>query len=136
MPWQNTPQTRRQSSTTYNAEWRKQRAIALKRDGHRCVSCGAKERLQVDHITPVAEGGTHHLANLRTLCEGCHRKVTARQGISHRRQARIEDPAPRPSTVWLCTILHGEVWGGHGEIVRTIRTRSVRRESPTAKEPT
>jgi len=30
-----------------------------------------------DHIIPVAEGGTHDLSNLRTLCIHCHHDITA-----------------------------------------------------------
>ena len=99
MPWQNTPQTRRQSSVTYGAEWRKARAAALKRDGHRCTQCNSTRRLQVDHINGTAAG--HHLANLRTLCEGCHQKITAQQGKGYRKpKAPIQDPQPRPTTTW------------------------------------
>ena len=32
--------------------------------------------LHVDHIVPVAEGGTHAQDNLRTLCVPCHKQVT------------------------------------------------------------
>ena len=99
MPWQNTPQTRHKSSTTYNAEWRKARLAALKRDGHRCVQCGSTTRLQVDHINGTAAG--HVIGNLRTLCEGCHRKVTAQQGKGYRRpKTEPPDPQPRPATQW------------------------------------
>lgn len=48
----------------------------LKRDGYRCVKCGAShkdKRLEVDHIIPVAKGGTNDIDNLRTLCWECNR---------------------------------------------------------------
>ena len=32
--------------------------------------------LNVDHIVPVADGGTHAQDNLRTLCIPCHKQVT------------------------------------------------------------
>lgn len=56
----------------HSAAWRRLRAQALARDGHRCP-CGSTHRLTVDHINPVR---THpHLAwrldNLRTLCAAC-----------------------------------------------------------------
>lgn len=50
------------------------RKQVLERDGHACVLCGSTDRLEVDHVIPQAEGGTHDLANLRTLCTGCHRQ--------------------------------------------------------------
>lgn len=45
------------------------------KDGFRCVECGAtnkQTRLHVDHILPVAQGGTDELINLQTLCEECN----------------------------------------------------------------
>lgn len=42
------------------------------RDGRKCVRCGATEDLTVDHIFPRSIGGTHALANLRTLCRSCN----------------------------------------------------------------
>lgn len=49
----------------------------LKRDGFRCVLCGATAKdgakLHVDHIYPVSKGGKTEPDNLRTLCESCNR---------------------------------------------------------------
>ena len=56
----------------------KLRTAVLKRDGHRCVKCGADPsqdksvRLEVDHIIPVARGGTSTLGNLQALCWECN----------------------------------------------------------------
>lgn len=48
----------------------------LRRDGFRCVLCGASAdegaRLHVDHIVPVSKGGKSEYDNLRTLCERCN----------------------------------------------------------------
>lgn len=48
----------------------------LRRDGFRCVLCGASEKdgakLHVDHIMPVSKGGKTTESNLRTLCERCN----------------------------------------------------------------
>ena len=55
---------------------RKLRHQVFQRDGYRCRECGAtnkETRLHVDHITPVAKGGTNDLSNLQTLCEECNR---------------------------------------------------------------
>ncbi len=43
-----------------------------KRDGGACVKCGSKKGLQVDHIVPVARGGSCEEENLRILCGGCN----------------------------------------------------------------
>lgn len=47
----------------------------FKRDGFTCQYCGAHPPgviLHVDHITPVAEGGTSDIDNLVTACEPCN----------------------------------------------------------------
>jgi hypothetical protein len=48
----------------------------FKRDMHTCVYCGRKSPdvvLHVDHVIPVAKGGTNDLSNLVTACEDCNR---------------------------------------------------------------
>lgn len=48
----------------------------LKRDGFKCVLCGATAKdgakLHVDHILPVSKGGKTEKSNLRTLCDQCN----------------------------------------------------------------
>lgn len=54
---------------------KKLRFEVFKRDGFRCVYCGAGTPdvlLVVDHIDPVAKGGTRDLMNLATACEPCN----------------------------------------------------------------
>lgn len=43
------------------------------RDGGRCVACGSKERLEFDHVIPLALGGANTARNLQLLCETCNR---------------------------------------------------------------
>ena len=48
----------------------------FKRDGYRCRECGATKdetSLEIDHIIPVARGGTNDINNLQTLCRECNR---------------------------------------------------------------
>ncbi len=45
------------------------RPLVLARDGAKCAQCGATERLQIDHIYPIALGGTNDLDNLQVLCQ-------------------------------------------------------------------
>ncbi|WP_374223780.1 HNH endonuclease [Streptomyces sp. ISL-11] len=52
------------------------RSRALARDRFRCQFCGSRQELEVDHIVPVARGGTWAPSNLRTLCRPCHRQKT------------------------------------------------------------
>jgi hypothetical protein len=40
-----------------------------KRDGGKCVVCGAKDELHFDHVVPVSKGGTSLVAeNIQLLC--------------------------------------------------------------------
>lgn len=57
--------------------WRRLRARILLRDQYTCQLCFRvcmDHDLDVDHITPLAQGGTDDPANLRTLCRPCHVK--------------------------------------------------------------
>lgn len=58
--------------------WKRLRFEILRRDGWQCVQCGARGRLEVDHILPVR---THpelsfDRGNLQCLCPGCHTRKT------------------------------------------------------------
>lgn len=54
----------------------------LKRDNGLCVLCITTGRVslatEVDHITGLAQGGTHDDDNLQSLCHDCHATKTAR----------------------------------------------------------
>jgi 5-methylcytosine-specific restriction endonuclease McrA len=70
---------RHSAAVTRSARWKIVRLAAKRRDGFRCVKCGARGRLEVDHIEPVR---THpelsfDLTNLQTLCGRCHSRKTA-----------------------------------------------------------
>jgi len=62
------------TSVYRDRRWPALRLMAKRRDGFRCVACGARGRLEVDHVLPVR---THperafDLSNLQTLCGKCH----------------------------------------------------------------
>jgi hypothetical protein len=48
------------------------RKEVFERDGGKCLRCGSTEHLSVDHITPLANGGTNDKDNLQTLCKKCN----------------------------------------------------------------
>lgn len=55
------------------------RTRILNRDHHTCQHCGTQPpptHLEIDHITPLAAGGTNADNNLQTLCKTCHQKKT------------------------------------------------------------
>ena len=63
------------------ARWQKVRLQVLDRDGWRCVRCGRAGRLEVDHKTPLEDGGDMYgLRNLGALCRGCHIEKTREEG--------------------------------------------------------
>lgn len=54
---------------------KKVRFDVFKRDGFECQYCGAHPPavvLHIDHINPVANGGTNHIDNLVTACDQCN----------------------------------------------------------------
>jgi 5-methylcytosine-specific restriction enzyme A len=58
------------------------RVSVLHRDGYQCVFCGRNSgqiQLEVDHIIPFAQGGSHKLSNLQTLCFDCNRGKGSRR---------------------------------------------------------
>ena len=60
-----------QRGELYQQENFKQTAKA--RDGYKCQCCGKKDcRLEVHHLLQRSRGGSDKLANLITLCSGCH----------------------------------------------------------------
>lgn len=50
------------------------------RDGGRCIECDRNEKLEFDHIIPVAMGGGNTSRNLQLLCETCNRRKGASLG--------------------------------------------------------
>ena len=62
------------------------RALVMERDGFKCRRCGSTSddaKLVVDHIVPVAKGGTADHYNLQTLCVACNAGKGARHPHDH-----------------------------------------------------
>lgn len=51
----------------------KKKRRVIERDG-RCVRCGSRDELTVDHQVPASQGGTNSMANLVTLCYLCNQR--------------------------------------------------------------
>jgi hypothetical protein len=59
---------------TLNSE---QRTQFFDRNGHKCAICDLVcSQLHIDHIVPLASGGSNDFANLQPLCQSCHSKKT------------------------------------------------------------
>ena len=58
--------------------WKRLRFLALRRDGFQCVRCGVRADLECDHVKPIRTHPelAYELANLQTLCLGCHSQKT------------------------------------------------------------
>ena len=53
--------------------WREYRKELLSEAGYRCSKCNRPGRLEIDHITPISEGGRKWAReNLQVLCRDCH----------------------------------------------------------------
>ncbi len=80
-------------------DWAAMKKYIKERDGHKCQRCGTtdppppkkvrgwQQRLDpwdVDHILPVADGGTDDPENLRLLCIPCHVAVGYEQRAARR----------------------------------------------------
>lgn len=55
------------------------RKYVFTRNKYQCQSCGQTKleaELTIDHIIPLARGGTNDISNLQTLCRTCNQKKT------------------------------------------------------------
>jgi 5-methylcytosine-specific restriction endonuclease McrA len=78
----------RERRTRGTAKWKKARTLARQRDRNRCVHCGSDKNLQVHHRVALKNGGAKYdLANLETVCSGCHAKQHGGYGST-----RIQSP--------------------------------------------
>jgi 5-methylcytosine-specific restriction endonuclease McrA len=48
------------------------RTNIYRRDDYKCVYCGAKEKLTLDHVIPKSKGGGNTWENLVTCCQKCN----------------------------------------------------------------
>lgn len=85
---------------------KKIRFEVFKRDKFTCQYCGRMAPdviLEVDHIEPVADGGSDDLLNLITSCRDCNRgkgktRIDAVTAIRHQQEALIELAEKREQT--------------------------------------
>ncbi|PZU93192.1 MAG: HNH endonuclease [Pseudanabaena sp.] len=58
------------------------REYVFERNGYQCQSCHVidptAKTLHVDHIIPLAQGGTNDFSNFQTLCAKCNRQKSAK----------------------------------------------------------
>jgi|JFJP01.1.fsa_nt_gi 5-methylcytosine-specific restriction endonuclease McrA len=65
------------------------RKYVFDRNNYQCQSCYkidlTAKNLQVDHIIPLAQGGSHDVSNLQTLCAKCNRAKSSKIDLRFRR---------------------------------------------------
>ena len=73
------------------------RRAVLARDGHRCRAkgCGRRHFLEVHHLKPRSQGGSNDVANLISLCSGCH-ALLHEKGLSGLDAVPFVVPIPNP----------------------------------------
>lgn len=68
------------ASSYSSPAWRSLRARVLKEEPV-CRVCGVNPSTQVDHLLPVAEGGSFFARdNCRGICRSCHAKKSSSEG--------------------------------------------------------
>lgn len=83
----------RQGSGRGGRPWRRTREEVLKRDSYlcQCEDCKRLGRVrpahEVDHVVPLAQGGTDSLSNLAAINHDCHRVKTLRESAAGRKSA-------------------------------------------------
>jgi 5-methylcytosine-specific restriction endonuclease McrA len=68
------------------------RKYVFERDNYCCQSCqktNLETELTIDHIIPLAKGGSNDISNLQTLCRSCNLKK--RHYLDPRFQRRYTD---------------------------------------------
>ena len=81
----------------------------MERDNHKCVACGSASNLEIDHVTPVSQGGASVKGNLQVLCRSCNRSkrtksaehfaTQMRSPEERRGEAEAEESAPARATI-------------------------------------
>lgn len=72
-PWEDRP-TNRPRRSGWTTQRRNKGILALHR--HTCHVCGLGGATEVDHVTPLSQGGADQPSNLRPIHPACHRAKT------------------------------------------------------------
>ena len=81
-------ETEQKDERDYNSEPQR-RVMVLARDGNACVYCTtalSEDNFVLDHLVPVAKGGTNKKHNLVTACEVCNRRRSDSEPIEFLRE--------------------------------------------------
>ena len=86
------PETRGRDKKLRRQSRKKLRQV-IERDEGRCRMCGLRvgESGEIDHIRPIADGGTSDLENLQLLCSSCHSRKTTHSNRRRRKPPTREE---------------------------------------------
>lgn len=62
------------------------------RDQSQCRQCGSKHALQIDHIRPIAKGGSNDASNLQLLCRNCNLSKAIQDFGLKKMSQHVHDP--------------------------------------------
>ena len=79
----------RGETTKRNVSSSKRKRV-LARDKNRCVLCGSREKLEVDHKRALMNGGNNRINNLATLCDPCHTDKTRMDSSLRRKRKKMK----------------------------------------------
>lgn len=88
MPWK--PASVGKQRTQYDERWKRIRSQTLQSEPlcRLCLAGGKTvPATVVDHIVPLAEGGTHESGNLQPLCKRCHDAIKTPADVAARKRA-------------------------------------------------
>ncbi len=74
----------------------KQKQWVINRDGRRCIICGSKKQLEVDHKRAIMNGGSNAPENLGTLCDDCHTLKTRMDNTLRQKRDLLCCKPPQP----------------------------------------
>jgi len=79
------------TTRTGTRTWRRTRLVVIAASGGVCALCGEPlgTRVHVDHIVPIAFGGTDDLTNLRATHARCNMRRGVRPGDGDRPRSRV-----------------------------------------------
>ena len=63
--------------------------VVRNRDGNRCVICGGRKKLEIDHRRGLQNGGTNDIFNLALLCDNCHTTKTKYDNSLRRKRENL-----------------------------------------------
>jgi len=93
-----------------------------------CVICGLSGLTQVDHIIPIANGGTDDIENLQPLCKQCNNKKNCRKSNDDLFDCYLENrEAHIRKHAWYLSMVNRNHWDGPVKAVHdSFLTRSMK----------